>query len=155
MPSETAYDLCDTYIRRTEETQDLGSLTLLNREMFHDFVVRVHRQKINARNISPQIAKACDYICLHLNEKVDIHFLAQYLGYSDYYFSNKFKQEVGMTVRDFVMEQKVEKAKSMLCNTTDSILEISVALGYGSQSYFGEVFRKFTGMTPVEYRNKH
>lgn len=150
---ETAYYLRQEYIRMVEAAPNLAKVNEINHNMLDDFVRRVHRTKVND-GISPQIKQSCDYICLHLEEKIDIHTLASQLGYTDYYFSNKFKKEVGMSVRDYTMKKKVEKAKELLRAGNMDIQDISDALGYGSQSYFGEVFRRETGLTPGEFRSR-
>ena len=84
-----------------------------------------------------------------------IHALAEKYGYTPYYFSKKFKQEVGMSLRDFAAEKKVERAKILLTRSKMSISDVSEALGFNSQSYFGSVFRKLCGMTPSEYQLNH
>ena len=83
------------------------------------------------------------------------HKLAEKYGYTPYYFSKKFKQEVGMSLRDFAAEKKVERAKILLTRSKMSISDVSEALGFNSQSYFGSVFRKLCGMTPSEYQLNH
>lgn len=59
-----------------------------------------------------------------------------------------------MTLSQYIQEQKIEKAKSLLKTTDRSILEIATYLGFSSQGYFQNVFKKLTGMTPKEYRNQ-
>jgi len=152
LASETALTLCDDYIRRVENMVELSTLTTLSREMLKDFVTRVYRIKTKESNVSPQIRKACDYIRMYPEANCDIHYLAEMTGYSDYYFSSKFKQETGKSVRDFSMESKVDKAKQLLLETNQSVSEIADFLGFGTQSYFGEVFRKQTGTSPSKYR---
>ena len=153
LPPQTAYYLREQYIYRLEGMNSLAQIHELNQNMLSDFVKRVHRNKISS-GISPQIKQTCDYICLHPEEKLDIHQLASRLGYTDYYFSSKFRKEVGISVRDFITKQKIEKAKQLLCSTNTDIQDIADLLGYGSQSHFGEVFRAETGMTPRAYRNQ-
>lgn len=155
LPSETAFCLCDLYVRKVEEAEDLSALTQVRRKMYHDFVLRVHRQKLNEHKISPQIKRACDYMELHVNDKADIHSLAKYLGYSDYYFSSLFKKETGMSVREYSMRVKVESAKIYLKESGKTMAEISEELGFSSQSYFGEVFRELEGISPMEYRQRN
>lgn len=154
LPPEISYYLREQYIYRLESVNTLAQIHEINQIMLEDYVRRVHRHKVS-NGISPQIKQSCDYICLHLEEKLDIHTLASRLGYTDYYFSNKFKKEVGMSVRDFIMKQKVEKAKHLLVSTNMEVQDISDTPGYGSQSHFGDIFRRETGMTPREYRNQH
>ena len=57
-----------------------------------------------------------------------------------------------MSLRDYAIRQKIEKAKHLLTENTMSISDISEYLGFISQSYFGSVFRKFTGTTPSKYQ---
>ncbi len=154
LASETALSLCDYYVRKVDVTDDFAGLLALSQEAVKDFVTRVHRLKAKESQVSLQIRKACDYIELHLRQKPDIHSLASMLGYSDYYFSNKFRQETGMTVRDYIMDCKIHRAKTMLRETSMSVQDISDALGNGSQSYLGVVFKKRVGVSPGEYRLK-
>lgn len=151
---ETAYVLSDQYIQKTESAETLAMVHKVSRNMMDDYVRRVHYTKSDL-NISPQIKESCDYIGLHLDEKQSIHFLASRIGYSDYYFSEKFKKETGMSVREYTMKKKVEMAQEYLRHSNMSIQDISNELGYSSQSYFGEVFREQTGESPREYRIKY
>lgn len=149
---ETAFSLCDRYMKRVEDAKSLAQLVDVSHSMFRDFVLRVHRRKNQAGSVSPQVRKACDYIELHLENRIDIHTLASLVGYADYYFSNKFKRETGLSIRDYVMHCKVERSKQLLKDTKLSIQEISEALGFSVQNHFAAVFRKLTGMSPTEYR---
>lgn len=150
--AETAYLLREQYIHMTETAENLAKVNEVSQMMMEDFVKRVHCVK-TCSGISPQIKKSCDYICLHLDEKPDIHLLASRLGYSDYYFSNKFKKEAGLSVRDFAMKQKIERAKLLLRDSCMDIESVSNSLGFSSQSYFGEIFRKEVGVSPGEFRS--
>lgn len=154
LPSETAFTLNDYYIQMVEAAENIENVHEINQAMLNDFIKRVHVLNIES-GISPQIRESCDYICMHIEDKLNIHALAARLGYSDYYFSNKFKKEVGISVRDFITKQKIERAKQLLLNSNLDILEISNTLGYGSQSYFGDVFRKNVGVSPGEFREKN
>lgn len=134
-----------------EATEDFSKITEINRAMFDDYVHRVHRVRM-AKELSSQIHDTCEYISLHLEDKLDIHLLASRLGYGDYYFSRRFRKETGVGIKEYVGKMRIEKIKLLLRTTNREIQNISEALGFGSQSYFGELFRKETGMTPGEYR---
>ena len=96
----------------------------------------------------------CNYIQLHLSDKNSIADLARQTGYSENYLSRKFRKEMGITLTEYVTRQRIESAKEMLISDSEEIQDICTRLGFGSQSYFGEVFRKFTKMSPSEYREK-
>ncbi len=150
---EAAYRISDFYVREVEMAKNLALVVEAKEKMVADFVHKVHQLKLRM-GISPQISKSCDYICAHLDKKVNIHDLAEMLGYTDYYFSNKFKTEVGINVRDYAAQKKIEKARDLLWNTNKSIQSIADELGFESRNYFGDVFRKITGVSPSEYRIK-
>ena len=149
---EVAYTLSDIYIQQTEAAVNIAEIAVISRSMTDDFVRRVHQIRSNS-NVSRKIQSCCNYISLHPGDPVNIRQLAEQTGYSEYYLSKKFKREVGMSVRDYVYSTKVERAKDLLVAGTDHVNMVSEMLGFGSPSYFCEVFREFTGMTPGEYRS--
>jgi AraC-like DNA-binding protein len=151
LPSETAFLLSDKYIQSVEDADGISALTDISHTMLDDYIRRVHRVNSN-KGVSPQIQTVMDYIGLHPEEKLDVHTLAEKIGLSDYYFTKKFKKEVGMTVNEFALSQKIERAKILLAEDKISVTEIGTMLGYSSSSYFGDMFRKQVGCTPGEYR---
>ena len=148
---EIAFPLSDLYIRRIEDCQSSTQLQETSVEILDDYIRRVHQIKVHS-GISAQIMTCCSQISLHPEETPDLEQLAKKYGYTPYYFSRKFKQETGMSLRDYAIRQKIEKAKHLLTENTMSISDISEYLGFTSQSYFGSVFRKFTGTTPSKYQ---
>ncbi len=149
---EVAYHLNDEYVTMIEQAENLAKVNEINRVMFDDFVKRVYRNKAAGEGVSPQIIETCNYISLHLTERIDIHHLASRLDYADYYFSTKFKKEVGMSVRDYIMEQKLHKAQEMLRDSSVEISEVADRLGFETQSHFSDVFRRKTGLSPSKWR---
>lgn len=148
---EIAYPLSDRYIQRIEACANSSQVAEISVSVLDDYIHRVRQVKLRA-GMSPQICECCDHISMYPEENPDIHKLAEKYGYTPYYFSKKFKQEVGMSLRDFAVEKKVERAKYLLDHTNISVSDISETLGFSSQSYFGSVFRKIAGMSPSEYQ---
>lgn len=147
----TAYYLREYYVGRLEDAPALLDVTRINNEMLADFIRRVHQSKLS-EGISPKIKECCDYIDLHIEEKLRPGELAALCGDSEAYFSTLFKREVGVRLSEFIADKKVERACSLLVNTSMGIPEIADRLGYASQSYFGDVFRKIKGVSPGEFR---
>ena len=147
----TAYYLREYYIEEVEKTRDIITLTKLSEEMLTDFIRRVHQTRIDT-GVSPQIKECCDYICLHICEKLQPKELAARYGYSEAYFSTRFKRETGVSPGEYITQKKMDKACELLLHSQLDIPEIADQLGYGSQSYFGDVFRKKRGISPGEYR---
>ena len=148
---EIAYSLSDMYIRSIEASQNLGEIAEVNTAMQEDFVHRVHQCRSNL-DFSTQTRKCCYYIQTHLNEKITMKTLSSYVGYAETYLSRKFKQEIGLTVTEYITGQKIEFAKQLLRADDTPISDIAEKLCFSNQSYFSEQFRKVTGLTPGEYR---
>lgn len=71
---------------------------------------------------------------------------------SHYYLLHQFKRSMGVTVTDYKNELKLKYAKSLLLETQESVTDIAQKSGFGSSSYFSKIFRKYTGVSPSEYR---
>ena len=71
------------------------------------------------------------------------------------YLSRLFRKEVGISLKQFVKEARVDIAKNLLRYSNLSYLVISVSLGFSSQSSFIAVFKEITGVTPKVYREKN
>ena len=88
-----------------------------------------------------------------LNKK-QIADVAEEIHRSSSYLMRRFKAELGMSVGDYITKCKLDEACDLLTYGDRSLAEISAYLGYSSQSYFQNVFKKQFGMTPMQYR-KH
>ena len=151
--SDVAYTLCEIYFKKADNANNIATLTEISHDMLDDFVHRVHRIHNNGNNrMDPVIRDACDYIALHINENIELHDIANRLGYTDYYFSNKFKKETGISFKDYVTRKKLDSAKEELLHTNNSVQDIAANLGYNEHSYFSYVFKKIEGMSPQEFR---
>jgi AraC-like DNA-binding protein len=71
------------------------------------------------------------------------------------HFSTKFKAETGITLTDFILNEKTEEAKHLLRYSNKSLSAISAYLGFSSLSHFTRVFKKYSDITPKEYRDRH
>ena len=149
-----AYDLCDFYGQRIEDSVSLDDNGTVIEEMQTVYFQKVCEAK-HTDGISPIVKNCCDYIGVHINEKLSIGDLAERAGYSEYYFSRKFKQEMGCTITEYIMREKIERAKVLLSTTNMRILDISIELSFNSRSYFSDSFQKIAGIAPGEYRKQN
>lgn len=70
------------------------------------------------------------------------------------YLSTLFKKEVGMSISEYVQSAKVNEAKNLLSYTSHSMSDISSLLNFYDQSHFIRVFKKYTGVTPKQFKNE-
>lgn len=109
------------------------------------------QERAAALELSDEIAAAVTYIRQNLCEEIMLESLAQCAGLSLSRFKVRFKQETGMTPREYINQLKIREAKRML-QKGESITRTAQELGFGSSQYFAVVFKKITLYTPSEYR---
>lgn len=151
---ETAYTRKDAYIQDVENAKSITEITQIGKTMYEDYIQLVHNQRINL-SYSKAIQSTCNYIENHLGENLSAEALAKRVGYSAYYLSRVFKKETGFTIDEYTRNVRIERAKSMLSSSSDSIQEIAEALGFGGRNYFAVTFKKVTGIPPAAYRKNH
>ncbi len=100
------------------------------------------------------IAQARKHLQKHFREEVSLKELADKLNISTGYLSTLFKEEVGIGFSEYITRLKIAEAKDLLVNSNKQIQEISDITGYNNPYYFSRVFKKVTGQTPTEYREK-
>lgn len=150
---EIAYNLNDYYAQKIEECKSMTDTTKVCQKLLEDYVGRVRESRENP-NVSDCIRNSCEYIKGHLSEVISVKKLAEQSGYTEYYFSRKLKKETGVSVNEYVLHEKIERAKTMLTGSTASIQSISDSLAFGNRSYFYSCFQKEVGSSPSEYRRK-
>lgn len=104
--------------------------------------------------LSKEILCALDYIFDNLGTEITLKELAENIHLSESQFKTKFKNEIGISPRNFINKQKIEVAKSLLLEG-ESKTKISNELGFNTSSYFSAVFKKYTLSTPSEYVKRH
>lgn len=100
------------------------------------------------------IREAENYIRFHYDSNISVHMLANMLNLSAEYFSRLFKLETGISPQDMIIKYRIEKACTLLKNTSLSIAEIALCVGIYDQRYFSKLFKLKMNVSPREYRNK-
>ena len=99
-----------------------------------------------------QLRKVEDYVEGNLAEDISIETLAGMLELSTSHFSHVFKESTGMTPLQFVTRQRITRAQQLIRETSRSLIEIALEVGYASPSHFAQVFRRVVTVTPTEFR---
>jgi AraC family transcriptional regulator len=94
-----------------------------------------------------------DYVYAHLAESISIELLAKLADLSPFHFSRVFKQATGITPLQFVIRERMLQARRLIRETSRSLIEIALEVGYTNPSHFAQVFRQTVGMAPSQFRN--
>ena len=101
-----------------------------------------------------QLLKVLEYIDAHLGRNIALAELAGLIDISQFHFGRLFKQSLGLSPYQYLLQQRVERAKTLLTHPDKPIVEIALECGFNSQSHLGRKFRQLTGITPKAYRNQ-
>ena len=136
-------------------SQRVGAIAHLLAIHIAEKYTNVGSQKFEYRGGLPvvRLRKVEDYVRAHLTEDISIEKLAELAELSSFHFCRVFKQTTGMTPLRFVTRERMLKAQRLICETSRSLIEIALDVGYTSPSHFAQVFRRTVGMAPNEFRN--
>ncbi len=153
LSSEMAFSLSEFYMQNLEKLNDVNSILVLIEESFCAFAE--HVKTYRGRNYSKTIITCQNYICKNIYQELSLKQLAHVTNKNYMYLSTLFKKEVGIPLSEYIQREKVEEAKRLLTLTSYSLLDISTWLNFNNQSYFTKVFRKYTEVTPKQYRDQY
>lgn len=101
------------------------------------------------------VIEAQNYIEAHFDEKISVEELSQRLAVGRRNFDRRFIKETGNTPLEYMQRVRIEKAKKEFETSRKTVNEVMYEVGYSDMKAFREVFRKVTGMSPLDYRKKY
>ena len=99
-----------------------------------------------------RLQRVHDYVEAHLDDDLSLTVLADIACLSPYHFSRSFKEAVGGEPQRYVVQRRLERAKTMLRRTREPLALIALEAGFGDQSHFTTIFRREMGVTPGRFR---
>jgi len=110
-----------------------------------------HPNRLSAR----QMQRIRDFVEAHLDTDIRLDHLAELCGRSTEYFVRLFKATSGISPYQYVLNLRIERARTLLGDETQSLADIALACGFSHQEHLTRMFRRFTGVTPGRYRRSH
>lgn len=116
------------------------------------YINELEIDKINGT--SRVIEHVKEYVKANLANDISLESVAEEVGYSSFHLSKIFKKIEGMNFKDFVIKNKMEKAKLLFRQGNLNVSEVCKEVGYPNASYFSKVFREYYGVLPKEYSRR-
>lgn len=150
LPQEDAYSLSDMFIRRADRCRSIEEVRDVNDEISLEFAVNMKR--MHMRSVSPAVKRVISFISDNLHKKLTTSDIAKAVGYERTYLSSLFHRETGSTITHYILEKRIEAAKSLISGGV-AFSEIWALLGFSSQSHFCRRFKDVTGVSPKKFRD--
>ncbi|WP_405450003.1 AraC family transcriptional regulator [Paenibacillus sp. HJGM_3] len=139
--------------------QNFDTLSDVKDWIYHQFVIIIDgvAQKHSASNRKEELAaEIFDYVKQHLHDPMlTLENIADYLVLSVSYVRLVFKETYLITLSDFIHQERLEQAKKLLTSTDWPVLDIAERSGFQSKTTFFTSFKKYTGLTPIQYREQN
>lgn len=124
------------------------AVNLLRQHATAKFHLPTYRGGLSARHLR----QILDYIDAHIDREIKLADLSQLLNMSQFHFSRLFKESLGISPHQYLLQQRVARAKQLLKNTDRLIADIALTCGFNSHSHLSKQFKQLTGITPKAYR---
>jgi AraC-like DNA-binding protein len=110
--------------------------------------------KGKSNKLKEVIQAAINYININYERDISLKDISKYVFLSPSYFAKAFKDETGKSPISFLIQVRLDRAKELLSETEQKIYEIAIGVGFSNQQRFNEIFKKYIGMTPLQYRKQ-
>jgi len=126
------------------------AVALVNGYAVRDRSVQTHRGGLG----SARLRRIKEFVDAKIEDELTLCEMAQAVALSTAHFSRMFRKSTGETPHQFLLRQRLERAKMMLRSADGRVMDVAVACGFKSQQHFAQVFRHVCGVSPTEYRQE-
>jgi AraC family transcriptional regulator len=131
-----------------DSVEQAMAVTLVNGHAVRHRPVQIHRGGLG----SARLRRIRELVHAKMEDDLSLDEMAQSVGLSTAHFARMFRKSTGETPHQFVLRQRLERAKAMLRAPDARVLDVAVACGFKTQQHFAQVFRDVWGVSPTEYR---
>ena len=154
MDPQQSFLMADIYIQKLESVKEASAMEEFTEDMLLDFAEQVERLRCPSGKRSSFCRMCIQYVSQNIFTPIRVEDMAKELGYSRSYLCSHFKEKMGLSLTQYINQEKIEEAKRLLQFSDCGLSEIAGLLHFSSQSHFQVIFKKVTGMTPLSYRKK-
>jgi two-component system response regulator YesN len=152
VPPELLYQHNYASIKHLSEVKSARLMGAITFDCLVNMMDFVNAQMIDYKD--KVIGQIKEYVNGHINKSICAADICKVVNFNPTYISNFFKKKTGITLSDYIIGIKMEKAKQLLSNSLLKINKVAEEVGYDDQRYFCLVFKKFCGLTPTKFRDR-
>jgi len=140
-----------------KENEDIKLLGLL----YEFLALIIEANPVKNGKVSPlkkkdiYIKKTIEFIESNYSTKISVEEMAARIGLNRKYLSTLFKETLNISLQDFLIQYRLNKARELMINPNLSIGEIAISVGYNDMFQFSHAFKKLNGLSPSDFRNKN
>ncbi|KPU43848.1 HTH-type transcriptional regulator YesS [Oxobacter pfennigii] len=149
-PGEVLFSLYQDAVSSLQDAGTFEDIYPLTADLFDRLMNTIYQSR-DKDKYAP-VLKALEYLKQHYAGDININHAANSVHLSPHYLSRLFKEELGITIIEYLTEIRLEAAKDLLVNTGLTINEVAGQVGYQDITYFSRLFKKRQGISPGEYR---
>jgi two-component system response regulator YesN len=142
-----------TFVNKVMQINDQGDLCAWISTALNEFIELVYSSQ-DAKKVT-QIRPAINYIDANYDKPIGLADIAKASYMSVSRLAHVFKEQMGITLIDYLTSVRIERAKQLLLATAQNCTEICFQVGYNNQSYFTRTFKRLVGVTPRQFRVKN
>ena len=150
----TYYNVLLHTVRSSFKSSHLESAKHLTMSMLYFYARKLEHLEKDKKKREIVFDRFCDDVRKFYKTNRSIPFYSGRLAVSSKYLNDIVKEKTGITANEYIDRQTIIECKALLSSTDMSILKISLMMHFPSYSVFGKFFKRMTGMTPTEYREK-
>lgn len=109
----------------------------------------------NSQKVNLECMKIKNYIDSHYSENITLDFLSNLTYVNKFHLVHLFTKEMGISPINYLINKRIDESKSLLSTTNYSIRDISSMVGFSNSSYFSQMFKKITGISPKDFRSNN
>ena len=102
-----------------------------------------------------RLKRVVEYVDHHLSGKITLLDLAAVAGLSRMHFASQFRAATGFRPHEYLLRRRIQRAEDLLRQSTMTLVEVALTVGFQTQAHFTTVFKRFVGDTPYQWRNAH
>ncbi|MFD0716552.1 response regulator [Paenibacillus sp. GCM10027626] len=150
LTGEDTAALCSTYAQRLAQARTLDAMI----DLYEAYVEELIEKMIVRKRTSGPVTQALRFIETRYAEDISLQQIAEAVSMNANYFSTLFKKEMEINFIDYILQFRVEKAKELFLHSNLKSYEIGECVGFVNYSHFSRVFKKYSGLSPREFRKQ-